>query len=88
MNENKHVTSTVWIDPDDAPELTDELFEVADEYVGERLVRRGRPPKAEPKRPVSIRLSSEVLGYFRATGKGWQTRIDDALKEWIAKRPA
>nr|VFK12380.1 MAG: Uncharacterized conserved protein, DUF4415 family [Candidatus Kentron sp. LPFa] len=88
MNENRHATSTAWVDPDDAPELTDEFFEIADEYIGERLVRRGRPLKAESKRPVSIRLSSEVVGYFRATGKGWQTRIDEALKEWIAERPA
>nr|VFJ59796.1 MAG: Uncharacterized conserved protein, DUF4415 family [Candidatus Kentron sp. DK] len=85
MNENKHVTSTGWIDPDDAPELMDDFFELADEYIGEKLVRRGRPRKAEPKRAVSIRLSSEVVEYFRATGKGWQTRIDETLKESIAR---
>nr|VFJ59571.1 MAG: Uncharacterized conserved protein, DUF4415 family [Candidatus Kentron sp. FW]VFJ68854.1 MAG: Uncharacterized conserved protein, DUF4415 family [Candidatus Kentron sp. FW] len=86
MNENKHVTSTGWVDPNDAPELTDEFFEIADEYIGEKLVRRGRPRKVEPKQPVSIRLSNEVVKYFRATGKGWQTRIDEVLKEWIAAR--
>lgn len=32
------------IEPDDAPELTDEFFARADEYVGDTLVRRGRPP--------------------------------------------
>ena len=31
-----------WVDPDDAPELDDEFFERADEYLGESLVRRGR----------------------------------------------
>ena len=43
MNVNKHATPTEWIDGDDAPELTDEFFERADEYVGNKLVRRGRP---------------------------------------------
>ncbi|VFM95411.1 MAG: Uncharacterized conserved protein, DUF4415 family [Candidatus Kentron sp. G] len=86
MNENEHVTSTGWIDPDGAPALTDEFFQRADEYIGKKLVRRGRPLKETPKRPVSIRLSNEVVSYFRATGKGWQTRVDEALKEWIAAR--
>nr|VFJ44239.1 MAG: BrnA antitoxin of type II toxin-antitoxin system [Candidatus Kentron sp. FM] len=36
--------------------------------------------------PVSIRLSNEVVSYFRATGKGWQTRVDEVLEEWMAAR--
>lgn len=44
MNGNKLDTATEWIDPDGAPELTDAFFEKADEYMGEKLVRRGRPP--------------------------------------------
>jgi uncharacterized protein (DUF4415 family) len=43
------------------------------------------PQKAPTKEAVSIRLSSEVLDHYRATGKGWQTRIDDALKDAIKK---
>ena len=45
--------------------------------------RRGRPRKANPKVSVHIRFSPEVVAHFRATGRGWQTRIDEALKEWI-----
>jgi uncharacterized protein (DUF4415 family) len=45
----------------------------------------GRPKAAVTKRPVSIRLSPEVDDYFRATGKGWQTRIDDVLKAYVAE---
>ena len=41
MSENKRDTATTWIDPDDAPELSDEFFERADEYVGQALVKRG-----------------------------------------------
>jgi len=35
---------------------------------------------------VTIRYSRDVLEYFRATGPGWQVRIDAALKEWVAQR--
>jgi uncharacterized protein (DUF4415 family) len=40
------------------------------------------------KQLVSVRYSPEVLQYFKATGSGWQTRMNDALLEWIDKRPA
>ena len=46
-------------------------------------VRRGRPPKARPKVSTTIRLSPEVIDHFRAGGRGWQTRIDEALRDWI-----
>lgn len=52
--------------------------------------RAGRPAgtfKAAPKVPTTIRLSPEVSAAFRATGDGWQTRIDAALKEWLATHP-
>ncbi|HHJ38233.1 MAG TPA: hypothetical protein ENJ86_07565, partial [Methylothermaceae bacterium] len=44
------------------------------------------PQKAPKKRMVTIRFSQEVIEYFRATGPGWQTRMDEALKEWISSR--
>jgi len=47
------------------------------------LRRPGRPPLEVTKERVTIRLSPEVVNAFRATGKGWQTRIDAALKEWL-----
>jgi len=46
--------------------------------------RRGRPPLEHPKEQINIRLSAQVLAAFRATGKGWQTRIDDLLREAVA----
>ena len=43
--------------------------------------------KAESRKQlVSIRYSPEVLAYFKATGDGWQSRMDGVLKEYIAKR--
>lgn len=41
---------------------------------------RGRPPIEKPKRVVSIRLDQDVVSKFKATGKGWQARINDVLK--------
>lgn len=49
--------------------------------------RRGRPVgsvKANPKEQINIRLSSDVLAVLRATGPGWQTRIDTILRERFA----
>ena len=48
------------------------------------IPRRVRGPQKEPlKVPVSIRLSPEVVVYFKAQGKGWQTTIDHILQHYI-----
>ena len=83
MNGNKRDTPTEWIDPDDAPELTDEWFEEADLMIGDKVVRRGRPKSEAPKRLVTLRLDPDVLDRFRASGPGWQTRINAALRSWL-----
>ena len=45
---------------------------------------RGRgPQKAVTKERITIRLSHEVVERFRATGDGWQTRVDEVLKDWL-----
>ncbi|WP_029891681.1 BrnA antitoxin family protein [Polycyclovorans algicola] len=88
MNVNKHATGKSWVDPDDAPELTDDFFQRADEYNGEALVKRGRPKATETKERITIRLSPDVLKSFRATGSGWQTRVDGALREWLKQHSA
>ena len=46
-------------------------------------VRRGRPLGSGTKTQVTLRLDVEVVEKFRATGDGWQTRINDALKIWV-----
>ncbi|ADE14116.1 conserved hypothetical protein [Nitrosococcus halophilus Nc 4] len=68
---------------EELPELTDEFFDEADEYRGNKLVRGGRPKAKNRKILLSIRYSPEVVEYFRSTGEGWQARMDEALKEWI-----
>ncbi len=43
------------------------------------------PQKAPTKERITIRLSQEVVQSFRATGEGWQTRVDAALQDWLRK---
>ena len=45
------------------------------------------PQKAPKKKPLAIRLSPDVVYYFKATGAGWQSRIDSALRDWISGHP-
>lgn len=73
-------TKAAWIDPDDAPELTDEWFDKADLMIGNKVIRRGRP-KGSAKQLVSLRIDTAILEAFRATGPGWQSRINEALRK-------
>lgn len=83
MSANKPATPAGWVDPDDAPELTDDFFEQADEYLGDKLVRRGRPKSKSHKLALTVRYDADVVEAFKATGKGWQTRMNEALKDWL-----
>jgi uncharacterized protein (DUF4415 family) len=80
MTAKKPSTPAVWNDPDDAPELTAAFFKSADLYEGTKLKTRGRPKAVAPKEPVKIRLDADVLAALRASGEGWQTRINETLR--------
>ena len=45
-----------------------------------KLKKSGRPVSENKKQPVSIRLDPDVLAAIRATGEGWQTRVNDVLR--------
>lgn len=81
MGKKKIATKPEWVDPDDPPELTEEWFESADYYEGNKLVRRGRPKSEAPKEAVSLRLDPDVVAHYRATGPGWQSRVNEALRK-------
>ena len=55
---------------------------------GKRLLRTRGPNKQPTKEQVAVRYSPEVLAYFRATGAGWQTRMDEALREYVSQHKA
>ena len=58
----------------------------ADELRRVVAARRTRGPNRNPtKEQVAVRYSPEVLAYFRATGAGWQTRMDEALREYVSQ---
>jgi len=73
------------------PEWTDEDFKRAVPFTAlpESLQTklRGRPKAEVTKERITIRLSADVLERFRATGAGWQTRLNDALREWLDTHP-
>lgn len=62
---------------DDSPDATAALREV----VAHRRV--GRPAGSGSKEQVAIRFDREVLTAFRSAGPGWQTRMNEALKDWL-----
>jgi len=69
----------VWdgVSEDDRPLTAEEM------RAGKRL---GRPPGSN-KESTTIRFDKEVLDAFRASGPGWQTRINAALREWLETHP-
>ncbi|MGM0554425.1 MAG: BrnA antitoxin family protein [Pseudomonadota bacterium] len=73
-DEESAIQAGIDADPD-APEPSDAETKA--------LRRLGRPPLAVTKERITIRLSPDVVAAFRATGKGWQTRMDAALKDWL-----
>ena len=77
---NNAATNGNWVDPDDAPELDDAWFERAEIRIGDKVIRRGRPP-GSTKRLVSLRLDEAVIEAFSAAGPGWQTRVNAALRK-------
>jgi uncharacterized protein (DUF4415 family) len=74
-------------DYDEIPELTDEDFARGVWHIGGVPVPRGRPKSKSPKNAVSLRLDSDVVAHFRRGGRGWQSRINAALRK-VAKLPA
>lgn len=88
MPKRNESTSDDW-DPDTAPPWTAEMFDRAEWSHGDvilkpatgTLTKPGRPKSAAPKRQVTLRLDPDVLERFRATGPGWQTRINEALRK-------
>ena len=90
MSMNTKSIKTPWIDPDDDDVVwTEEMFRNAAIYKGTELVRPargtlgtvGRPPVENPKKQVTLRLDPEIVEKFRATGKGWQSRINAELRK-------
>jgi uncharacterized protein (DUF4415 family) len=76
----------VWdgVDEDDRP-LSKEEAQV---IIANMRKQRGRPAGSGNKEQVAIRFDNEVLSAFRSAGPGWQTRMNDALKDWLRTHSA
>jgi len=68
-----------------ASEMLPQIF--GEKVAQEMLKPRGRPRAEFPKERINIRLSHEVVEHFKSAGDGWQTRIDSALRQFIAEHP-
>jgi uncharacterized protein (DUF4415 family) len=77
MNAREKSTGRDWVDPDDVPDLTGPEWEAV---INAAPVSRGRPRIPSPKVSTTIRLDADVIEKFRATGPGWQSRINAVLK--------
>lgn len=96
--EEAAINAGIAADPD-SRELDAEWFanakpasEVLPQIFGEKVAKemlkpRGRPRVEFPKERINIRLSHEVVEHFKSAGVGWQTRIDTALRQFIAEHP-
>jgi len=79
--EDKAITAAAKADPDAQPLSANQLKAM----VPMRSLR-GRPKSANKKLLVSIRYSPEVVAYFKSTGEGWQARMDNVLRQYVARR--
>ena len=70
-------------DADDRP-ATEEELRAGVEALSRK---RGRPAGSGNKEQVAIRIDRDVLAAFRASGPGWQTRMNNALREWLKTHP-
>jgi len=72
--ENVQITAAAMTDPDNLP--------LSDNELNQFKPVRGRPLGSGKKAQVTLRLDAQILEKFKATGNGWQTRINDALLDW------
>ena len=77
--EDAAITAAAMSDPDAIP-FTDAEWEAA-----KPMMRRGRPLGSGSKVQVTLRLDIDVLAALRASGDGWQTRANDALRRWVKR---
>ncbi len=85
--EDNSITEAALADPDARPLDEQRLARMrpasAADAADVKRRLRGRPRLRDPKRLVSLRLDPDVVARFRATGPGWQSRINDVLRDHL-----
>lgn len=78
--EDEAITAAAKADPDARPLTPKQLKSMIP-----MRVLRGRPKSGNAKQLVSVRYSREVLEFFKATGEGWQSRMDGVLRKYVTR---
>lgn len=78
--EDKAITAAAKGDPDAQPLTPAQLKAMVP-----MKSLRGRPKSENKKLLVSVRYSPEVVAYFKATGEGWQSRMDGVLRQYVSR---
>jgi uncharacterized protein (DUF4415 family) len=78
--EDKAITAAARSDPDAQPLTPKQLKSMLP-----IKALRGRPKSEHKKLLVSVRYSQEVVEFFKATGDGWQSRMDGVLRQYVAR---
>ena len=79
--QDRAITAAALADPDAAPLTSTQLARM-------QPLRqlRGRPKAASTKQLISVRYSAEVLDYFKSTGQGWQSRMNEVLSRYVVRQ--
>lgn len=90
FREGRGYTRADWDEVSDNPEMTEEELkelrpfrEVFPELAASIDRKLGRPKADTPKKAISLRLDQEVIDRFKATGDGWQSRMNEALRKAV-----
>ena len=75
--EDAQIAAGIAADPD--------TYEVPSHEFAQMRLLRGRPPVARPKAALTMRVDADVLDALRATGPGWQTRVNELLKNAVKR---
>lgn len=80
VEEDKAITAAARSDTDALPLTPRQLKDM--------VPLRGRPKSDKKKLLISVRYSPEVVAYFKSTGEGWQSRMDEVLREYVDRHRA
>ena len=80
VKDNAKIVAAAKADPDARPMTKAQL-----DALVPISVARGRPKLENRKQLLSVRYSVEVIEYFRATGDGWQARMDSVLRQYVSE---
>lgn len=92
MTGNANNSKSSFVDPDDAPEWTDDQFARAEFAINGKVIRpaqgtltrpRGRPKLADAKQVVTLRLPPSLIERYKSEGADWRARMAEAIRKAV-----